>query len=77
VLNSFPYAGRVIGFVPSVILALAYNGPGNALLVAVLFAVIQQIDGNFVAPRVLKENVGLSPLYIIPVDPDRQRAVSA
>jgi len=33
--------------------------------VAGLFALIQQIDGNFVAPRVLKDNVGLSPLYII------------
>jgi predicted PurR-regulated permease PerM len=65
ILNFIPYAGAVIGFVPSVILALAYNGPGNALLVALLFAVIQQIDGNFVAPRVLKDNVGLSPLYII------------
>jgi predicted PurR-regulated permease PerM len=64
-LNFIPYAGAVIGFVPSVLLALAYNGPGNALLVALLFAVIQQIDGNFVAPRVLKDNVGLSPLYII------------
>ena len=64
-LNFIPYAGAVIGFVPSVILALAYNGPGNALLVALLFAVIQQIDGNFVAPRVLKANVNLSPLYII------------
>jgi predicted PurR-regulated permease PerM len=65
ILNFIPYAGAVIGFIPSVILALATNGPGNALLVALLFAVIQQIDGNFVAPRVLKENVGLSPLYII------------
>ena len=65
ILNFIPYAGAVIGFVPSVLLALAYNGPGNALLVALLFAVIQQIDGNFVAPRVLKDNVGLSPLYII------------
>jgi predicted PurR-regulated permease PerM len=65
ILNFIPYAGAVIGFIPSVILALAYNGPGNALLVAALFAVIQQIDGNLVAPRVLKENVGLSPLYII------------
>jgi predicted PurR-regulated permease PerM len=64
-LNFIPYAGAVIGFIPSVILALAYNGPGNALLVALLFAVIQQIDGNFVAPKVLKDNVGLSPLYII------------
>jgi predicted PurR-regulated permease PerM len=65
VLNFIPYAGAVIGFIPSVLLALAYNGPINALIVAGLFAVIQQIDGNFVAPRVLKENVGLSPLYII------------
>ena len=65
ILNFIPYAGAVIGFVPSVLLALAYNGPTNALVVAVLFAVIQQIDGNFVAPRVLKDNVGLSPLYII------------
>jgi predicted PurR-regulated permease PerM len=64
-LNFIPYAGAVIGFVPSVILALAYNGPTNALIVAGLFAVIQQIDGNFVAPRVLKDNVGLSPVYII------------
>ena len=65
ILNFIPYAGAVIGFIPSVILALAYNGPINALIVAGLFAVIQQIDGNFVAPRVLKDNVGLSPLYII------------
>jgi predicted PurR-regulated permease PerM len=65
ILNFIPYAGAVIGFIPSVLLALAYNGPTNALIVAILFAVIQQIDGNFVAPRVLKDNVGLSPLYII------------
>jgi len=65
ILNFIPYAGAVIGFVPSVLLALAFNGPTNALIVAILFAVIQQIDGNFVAPRVLKDNVGLSPLYII------------
>jgi len=64
-LNFIPYAGAVIGFIPSVLLALAYNGPTNALLVAIFFAVIQQIDGNFVAPRVLKDAVGLSPLYII------------
>jgi predicted PurR-regulated permease PerM len=65
ILNFIPYAGAVIGFIPAVILALAYNGPTNALLVAIFFVVIQQIDGNFVAPRVLKDNVGLSPLYII------------
>jgi len=65
ILNFIPYAGALVGFVPSVVIALLVNGPANALIVAGLFALIQQIDGNFVAPRVLKDNVGLSPLYII------------
>jgi predicted PurR-regulated permease PerM len=65
ILNFIPYAGAIVGFIPSVLIALLVNGPTNALIVAGLFALIQQIDGNLVAPRVLKDNVGLSPLYII------------
>jgi predicted PurR-regulated permease PerM len=65
ILNFIPYAGALVGFIPSVLIAFLVNGTTNAIIVAGLFALIQQIDGNFVAPRVLKENVGLSPLYII------------
>jgi len=64
-LNFIPYAGALIAFVPAVILAFTYGGLGHAVLVAVLIFVIHQIDGNFVAPRVLKENVGLSPFWIV------------
>ncbi len=64
-LNFIPYAGALIAFIPAVILAFTYNGITNAILVAVLIVVIHQIDGNFVSPRVLKENVGLSPFWIV------------
>ncbi|MDB5071140.1 MAG: yhhT 1 [Candidatus Eremiobacteraeota bacterium] len=64
-LNFIPYAGALIAFIPAVILAFTTYGLGKAVLVAVLIFVIHQIDGNFVAPRVLKENVGLSPFWII------------
>jgi len=64
-LNFIPYAGAAIAFVPAVVLAFVYNGPTNAVIVAVLIFVIHQIDGNFVAPRVLKDNVGLSPFWIV------------
>jgi predicted PurR-regulated permease PerM len=64
-LNFIPYAGALIAFVPAVIIAYVTNGLGNAVLVAVLIVVIHQIDGNFVAPRVLKDNVGLSPFWIV------------
>ena len=64
-LNFIPYAGALIAFVPAVLLALAYGGPVHALIVAALIVVIHQIDGNFVSPRVLKDNVGLSPFWIV------------
>ena len=64
-LNFIPYAGAIIAFVPAVALAFAYHGLTHALIVAGLIFVIHQIDGNFVAPRVLKDNVGLSPFWIV------------
>lgn len=65
VLNLVPYLGSIVGFIPSVALALGYNGWQNALGVALLFAFIQQIDGSFILPRIMKANVSLSPAVII------------
>lgn len=64
-LNLVPYLGAIAGFIPSVLLALGYNGWQNALGVALLFGVIQQIDGTFILPRIMKANVSLSPIVII------------
>lgn len=65
VLNLIPYAGAIAGFIPAVLLALAYNGWQNAVIVAIGFAVIQQSDGNFIVPRIMNANVKLSPVIII------------
>jgi predicted PurR-regulated permease PerM len=63
--NLIPYAGAIAGFIPSVLLALAYNGWENAVVVAIGFAVIQQIDGDFIVPRIMNASVKLSPVIII------------
>ena len=65
ILNLIPYVGAIVGFIPAVLLALIFNGWQNALIVAILFGVIQQIDGNFILPRVMKTSVQLSPLVIV------------
>lgn len=65
ILNLIPYLGAVIGFIPSVLLALIFNGWQSAVIVGILFAVIQQIDGNIILPRIMKDKVQLSPLIII------------
>jgi predicted PurR-regulated permease PerM len=65
VLNLIPYAGAIAGFIPSVLLALAYNGWQNALIVGIGFAVIQQIDGDIIVPRIMNASVKLSPVIVI------------
>ena len=75
-LNFIPYAGALIAFVPAVMLAFDdCTARSTRVIVAVLIFVIHQIDGNFVAPRVLKDNVGLSPFWIVIAILGRQRAV--
>lgn len=65
ILNFIPYVGAIIGFFPSVLLALVYNDWQNALIVAIGFGAIQQIDGNFIVPRIMKSEVQLPPVLLI------------
>ncbi len=60
-----PFVGAIVGFVPSVALALANDGWQHALIVAVVFAAIFQAEGHFIAPKIVSNSVGLSPLMVI------------
>jgi len=60
-----PYVGAVVGFVPSVSLALLDSGWHHALLVAIVFVAIFQAEGHFIAPKIVSDSVGLSPLMVI------------
>ncbi|GAC1626999.1 MAG: AI-2E family transporter [Vulcanimicrobiaceae bacterium] len=60
-----PYVGAIVGFVPSVTLALANDGWQHAVLVAIVFAAIFQAEGHFIAPKIVSDSVGLTPLMVI------------
>jgi predicted PurR-regulated permease PerM len=60
-----PYVGAIVGFVPSVLLALADDGWRHALVVAAVFIGIFQLEGHFIAPKIVSDSVGLSPLMVI------------
>jgi predicted PurR-regulated permease PerM len=63
--DAIPYVGAVVAFVPSVLLALFNDGPQHALIIAVAFVVIFQLEGHVIAPRIVSDSVGLSPLTVI------------
>jgi predicted PurR-regulated permease PerM len=64
-LNIIPFVGAIVGFVPAVLLALFNDGWQHALVVAACFVAINQLEGHVIAPRIVSESVGLSPLMVI------------
>lgn len=63
-LNFVPYVGALAGAVPALVVAFA-QWPALALSVAVLFACVQMLEGNLIAPLIQKRTVSLPPALTI------------
>lgn len=59
-----PYVGPWLGLVPAVLVAFTVS-PIKALFVVIAFILIQQLEGQFLAPKIMGRAVGLSPVIII------------
>jgi len=59
-----PWIGPWLGGIIAVIITLTYS-PIKALLVAILFLTVQQIENYLLVPQVMKKTVGLNPLLVI------------
>jgi predicted PurR-regulated permease PerM len=62
-----PVIGAFLGAVPAVAIALFVPQGGfvQALIVAGLFLVAQQVEGNFLVPRIQGGSVGVHPLWVL------------
>ncbi len=61
-----PYLGVVICWVPAVIIAaVEFKDWQHPLTVTIIFIAVQQIEGIFVAPKIVGNSVGLHPMTII------------
>ena len=62
-----PVLGAFLGAVPAVLIVLVVPGGGitTALIVAGLFLVAQQIEGNILVPRIQGGSVGIHPLWVL------------
>jgi predicted PurR-regulated permease PerM len=60
-----PVLGAFLGAVPAVLIALFVGGFYKALIVAGLFLIAQQIEGNVLVPKVMGGSVGVHPLWVL------------
>lgn len=64
VMNVIPFLGPFLATVPAVIVAW-FQAPVMALLVIGFMIVVQQIESNFISPRVMGRALNVHPLTII------------
>jgi predicted PurR-regulated permease PerM len=66
ILGLIPYLGMMICWIPAVIIAAAQFGDWfHPVLVTLIFILANNIDGIFLAPKIVGESVGLHPLTVI------------
>lgn len=59
-----PYIGPILGGIPILLLAFV-DSPLKALIALVLIVLTQQVESNFIVPKVMQRAVGLSPVIVI------------
>jgi predicted PurR-regulated permease PerM len=58
-----PYLGAWLGAIPAVLVALTIS-PGKAILTALLYLIIQQIEGNVLQPRIQGQALNMPSILI-------------
>lgn len=64
VTEVIPYVGPFLGAVPPVIAAF-FHSPVAALVVIIVYFVIQQLESHILAPNIVGSSVGVHPLIVI------------
>ncbi len=64
-MELIPYLGPVLGSAPAILVALFQGEPLTALWLALLFLVLQQLEGHIVAPQIFSHSLRINPLVVI------------
>ena len=63
--NIIPYFGAIFGIIISIIITIITGGIFQAIWMAVVVIILQQIDANIINPKILGSSLNLSPILVI------------
>ncbi|MBU3128914.1 AI-2E family transporter [Clostridium tagluense] len=63
ICNMIPYIGPIVGTILAVIMALLSGQPITAVWATIGMIVVQQVDNNLLAPKIVGNSVGLHPVF--------------
>ena len=65
VLNFIPYIGSLIAVFLISVITLLTGGIAQAVQVIIPLLIFQQLDGNYIEPRIMKSSLKMSPILVI------------
>ena len=65
VLNIIPYFGAIFGVLFAIIITIFTGGFSQALIMAIVIIVLQQIDANIINARIIGNSLHISPILVI------------
>lgn len=63
--NLIPYFGAIVGVGITIIITLFTGGITQAIWLAIIIIILQQIDANIINPRIVGNSLKISPLLVI------------
>ena len=63
-LEIVPTLGPILASIPAIIIGLTIS-PGMAIIVVVLYIIIQMLENNLLVPKIMQRAVGLNPVVVI------------
>lgn len=64
-LAFIPLIGATVAGALAALVALVSNGPVSALIVVAIILIVQQLEGNFLQPKIMGSSLSLHPLVIL------------
>lgn len=64
ITNMIPYVGPVVGAILALVLGLL-DSVQLGVIGCILLLLYQQVDGNFIEPKVVGDKIGLAPVWIL------------
>ncbi len=63
--NLIPYLGAIVAVIIAIIITLLTGGISQAIWMAIVVIIIQQIDANIINPKITGTSLKISPILII------------
>lgn len=63
--NLIPYFGAIIGIIIASLITILTGGISQAVWMAIIVTILQQIDANIINPKIIGESLKISPLLVI------------